>query len=495
MVLQVGDKVVVWGAGTESAFAKKVEPVEVGDTVDVVTLSDGTKLSMPRINLDLSDYVWVIPQWDNPAFPIDMPFSWGVLSLGAAVFTITGKSCYGVDDDYRSWEENELAGFYLIDVSLIQRIKTKSPNYYKDPEDLFALNTFIIDGNTETGYIIRRLEELLPPRDLGFAYGESVWIITRGSPVLNGSMYVYQILNTSTNIVFYHIISQRCNFSGGHTLSFKIKGICRFAVGNSTPWLEFTWKGIGKTNKFLVYFGYNFMNPSVPYIFTWNSILGYHTNPSYPDYDTFEYNLATMMPGWNPDLNHYDTTFEIEIQAGTSGSGRHYTEIELTDLSIDGCTGECTTGPLQVGDKYIVYDSTTKRLVMNDSAKLLTAANWGDTTEGSGAEVASDPVEWAWDGQGHVYLSQSKDVFSTIQYDDLLYIQAASAGQVRSIPFHLGDRITVSGQTVSREFPEITSILRAGNNTITLIAKNQDGTKVGFVTSIYVKRSMTAVSL
>jgi hypothetical protein len=63
--------------------------------------------------------------------------------------------------------------------------------------------------------------------------------------------------------------------------------------------------------------------------------------------------------------------------------------------------------------------------------------------------------------------------------------------------FHyLVEHLVFQGEeTVSRELTNITSILRSGKNTITLTAKNQDGTKVGFVTAVYVKRGMTAVSL
>jgi len=154
---------------------------------------------------------------------------------------------------------------------------------------------------------------------------------------------------------------------------------------------------------------------------------------------------------------------------------------------------DCPTRGIREGDKYVIYDPITKRLVFNDATKLLTSANW--QTGGEGAEISSSPVEYVWDGQGFVYLTSSKQTFSTIQFDDLLYVQAVHGETVRTIPFHLGERISQGGETVSRELTNITSILRAGKNTITLIAKNQDGTRVGFVTPVYVKRNMTPVSL
>ena len=105
MVVQVGDKVLVYEAGTPWAFAKKIETVEVGDKVDVVTLSDGTKLAMPKIEMDLSEYVWVVPEFDTPFNIGDLPFQWGMMPLGAAVFTITSvPDCYHLEDNLREWD-------------------------------------------------------------------------------------------------------------------------------------------------------------------------------------------------------------------------------------------------------------------------------------------------------------------------------------------------------------------------------------------------------
>jgi len=83
----------------------------------------------------------------------------------------------------------------------------------------------------------------------------------------------------------------------------------------------------------------------------------------------------------------------------------------------------------------VIYNPTTKRLVFNDSTKLLTAANW--VTGGTGAEISSSPIEYVWDGQGYVYLTSSKTTYSTIQFDDLLQVQAVHGETVRTIAFHI----------------------------------------------------------
>jgi len=201
-------------------------------------------------------------------------------------------------------------------------------------------------------------------------------------------------------------------------------------------------------------------------------------NPSFPEYDVYTGNCPVNISRLVITVSAYwDDLDYIHFEAGT-----------LTFID-----SECPTQGLTSGNKYVIYNPETGRLVFNDATKLLTSANW--QTGGEGSEISSSSVEYVWDGQGYVYLSGSKQTFSTIQFDDLLYVQAVHGETVRTIPFHLGERISQGGETVSRELTNITSILRAGKNTITLIAKNQDGTKVGFVTAVYVKRNMTAVSL
>ena len=118
MVIEVGDKVVVWNPGTPFAFAKKAETIHVGDTVDVITLSDGTKLPLPRLTLNLDDFVWVLPEWPTPIkFEFGF-FDWGALGLGAAVFTIDEViDCDTVSDPLRSWDANEVSNCWLIPVT------------------------------------------------------------------------------------------------------------------------------------------------------------------------------------------------------------------------------------------------------------------------------------------------------------------------------------------------------------------------------------------
>jgi len=217
---------------------------------------------------------------------------------------------------------------------------------------------------------------------------------------------------------------------------------------------------------------------------------GLRGNPAYPDYD-----IATISLGINSQLYYYDSMVYLTTYTGRNYHMAYDIEIDyLHFLDGDGqVISEPCVGGVAVGDKYVIYNPTTKRLIFCDSGKSITDANW--VTGGSGAEISSAAVDFAWDGQGHVYLTQNKTTFSTIQFDDMLQVQVVHGSTLEVLAMHLGERITVSGETVSRELTDITSVLIAGNNTITLTARNVDGTKVGFVTPIYVKRSMTVVSL
>jgi hypothetical protein len=84
MTIEVGDKVIVFNAGSDYSYAKKILPVEVGDKVDVFTLSDGTRIPLPRISLDLSDYVFLVPSIPKLEMP---PLSVVINTIGWGTIT------------------------------------------------------------------------------------------------------------------------------------------------------------------------------------------------------------------------------------------------------------------------------------------------------------------------------------------------------------------------------------------------------------------------
>ena len=452
MVLQVGDKVLVYGAGTPWAFAKKIEPLEVGDKCDVVTLSDGTKLAMPKIELDLSEYVWVVPEFDTPFNIGDVPFGWGVMPLGAAVFTVTGVTCRTIQDSLREWEDNELDGCLLF-------------NWYTDPTTKQTRkNQHTITRNTATEYYIAAQEIPPAPMDGGFDFGFEYWNEVAGAATSEPAGTWHPVSDGVSGQL--QQLTQRANLSGAVSVAIKWR-ILYFPAANRSGRLDIslTGQGASKSVRFL------FNDHTIPH----PDIYQYHMNPSFPDYD-----VSVIELGINSQLYYYDTQVLLSISNKFGWGARPFdAEFDyLHFLDADGnVLAEPCVGGVAVGDHYVIYNPVTKRLVFNDSTKLLTAANW--VTGGTGAEISSSPIEYVWDGQGHVYLTSSKTTFSTIQFDDLLQVQAVHGETVRTIPFHLGERITVDGENVSRELTNITSILRSGKNTITLTAKNQDGTKSG----------------
>lgn len=454
MVVQVGDKVLVYGAGTSWGFAKKIEPLKVGDKVDVVTLSDGTKLAMPKIELNTGEYVWVVPEWDSPFNIGDLPFNWGMLPLGAAVFKVTGvPDCTHLDDSYRSWDSNELSGCWLIPISgVFSKVGLH----------------MIITGNSETrygvvldsGWVIVGYTDFID--DISAGFGSSPYTITKGDNLyimMKGSRIIRETYDVTISNVDQVTVGYR--FLSSHPGS-QVAAALRFVTIMGTIRTSFVKVPASEDAKAVITeAGYNASSARM--------------NPSYPGFDTLTISIPLFVS-------------RIYLYISTNAA---LCELELTSLVFG--SGECCTKYIAVGDQYVIYNPTLKRLVFNDATKLLTAANWQTGSEG--AEISSSPIEYVWDGQGYVYLTSSKTTFSTIQFDDLLQVHAGHGGTLRTIPFHQGDRIAHGDETVSRELTNITRILRSGKNTITLTAKNQDGTKVGFVTAVYVKRNMTKVSL
>ena len=466
MVLQVGDKVLVYGAGTPWAFAKKIEPLEVGDKCDVVTLSDGTKLAMPKIELDLSEYVWVVPEFDTPFNIGDVPFQWGMMPLGAAVFTVTGVTCRTIQDSLREWEDNELDGCLLF-------------NWYTDPTTKYTRkNQHTISGNTTNEYYIA-VQEIPPaPRDGGFDFGFCYWNEVAGAstpqpagtwhPVSDG---VYGQLQQLT---------QRANLSEAVSVAIKWR-ILYFPAANRSGRLDISLTGQGASKS--VRFRFN--DHTIPH----PDIYQYQMNPSFPDYD-----VSVIELGINSQLYYYDTQVLLSISNKFGFDALPFdAEFDyLHFLDADGnVLAEPCVGGVAVGDHYVIYNPVTKRLVFNDSNKTILASPYWRDIEGPGEEISTTPVTYAWDGQGQVYLSQSKTTLSTIFYDNELQVSNLAAGKTKTIPYHSNDPFETGGETVSWELVNITSILRAGNNEITLTVRDTAGNKIGFPTPVYIVRSMS----
>jgi len=393
------------------------------------------------------------------------------------------------------WEENELSGFYLIPL--------RSPN----------LGPLLIANNTESVYGLAVEGEWIHQWSYT-GYNGISWEVgdiplihiceDRANPITR-SGYVYKPAKIILNQIKQIRIKFRAN-CGGSVDRLNIS--LQITVANSdiatafkavsviaSPTYVYTYGAVSNLNCYPVIMrlpksgddGMIVKDIAVPggYERRW-------VNDRYPDYTELILAFASPFSFGESDLSIFCEYTNLNLPTSIF----HGLEFEIESVKFYDDTFTEIVAPChwaKAGDKYIIYNPVTKRLVFNDATKSLTASNW--QTGGEGAEISSSPIEYVWDGQGYVYLTSSKTIFSTIQFDDLLQVQAVHGETVRTIPMHLGERIAVSGETVSRELTNITSILRSGKNTITLTAKNQDGAKVGFVTAVYVKRNMTAVSL
>lgn len=443
MVLQVGDNVLVYGAGTPWAYAKKIEPLNVGDEVDVVTLSDGTKLAMPKINLDLNDYVWVFPEWDIPFNIDDIPYRWGTIPLGACVFTVTGTGVNLVIDENREWEPGSLAGCYIVFVSG----KLKGGALY-------------ILSNSETSYTVSPMES--PPvtwKLIATPFGGAENISCSGSGVHVGQHVPYSLFQANDPVPLV-----------GKYARYAYEGLGTDDYGSQSR----LYNGILPDGDVLGwYFGpYNWL--------VWN-------RPIYtPTTKTGGGETTVVNNEFYPTMIVFSTGSDVYDEWGNLLYEAHFDLFYLTYQDVEDCADD-----VEIGDKYIIYNPETGRLMFNDATKtVLSAASWRAVNY-PGEIVSIAPVEYVWDGAGAVYLTQSKTTNSTIFYDNELRVEAfGDTGDVRAIDYHTHDEYTYSGETVSRELVNITSILRAGKNYVKLYARDTGGTAVGFPTPIYIKRDM-----
>ncbi len=475
MVLQVGDKVIVWGAGTDKAFAKKIEHTNVGDKVDVITLSDGTKLSLPRINLDLSDFVWAYPKWNSIMDITNGQFEWGILPLGAAVFKLTGvPNCNQLEDTKREWVAADVVGKWLIIV--------------KGQECVI----FIVTGYTYPNYYVSRYNP-----DFGF----SSWEISLNSedfaPVLTDSLADFSSGNGDPASCTYQprglVSGPNVSLTGIKEVrfSFRYRSRVRCSYYGDRSYInpEYAVNSL-YSSLFVHYSGSEEYGSDLVYEDGAGNILPsggrmdrYIRNPDYPDYTQLVLSCEGMsgiqipqitIPS-SPTVLYNNFLFEVTPPIYVSSA--------------------CQTTGVVTGDRYTIYDPVTKRLVFNDATKTLLSAQYWQDVALVGETIALTPIEYAWDGTGYVYLSGSKSIFSTIMFDDELRIDAQAGDTVQTIAYHQGERVAYGGETVSRELTDITSILRAGNNTITVTVRDTGGAKIGFITPIYVKRNMTVVTL
>lgn len=315
MVVEVGDKVVVYGAGTDFAFAQKIEPVKVGDSVNVITLSDGTKLAMPRISLNTDQYVWVIPGWDTPSFIFDRPFWWDPLSLGMGVYTLTEiLDCWTARDSARTWNI-DLSNCWLIPVSGENRG-----------------TRYNIDGNTGIDYLLSLDSASYYPSKI-FGFDTPGWIPSGTGTVDDIGENQIRVETTSD---FY--------------LTRRIRDLDNnrdIRAGKYTVYITGSATSTGSGAKVELSLLRN--NGAVGYMFAAKGFSG--TLPQFTLMGIFV---------WPQDAT-YSPSAWIQVLA-------HRVNLTIAGIVIYSSpydTDPCQTVGLAAGDKYVIVDKTARRFVFD----------------------------------------------------------------------------------------------------------------------------------
>ena len=107
-MVSVGDKVIVFGAGSDFAHAVKLTTPNIGDTVTLYPLPDETQIAVPNLTFDLDNYVFVTPSFQFAGFNFNVDFDFQLLLLALEKF-VTGDYFYGTGwpDDWGGWEFSE----------------------------------------------------------------------------------------------------------------------------------------------------------------------------------------------------------------------------------------------------------------------------------------------------------------------------------------------------------------------------------------------------
>jgi len=370
MPLEVGDKVVVFNPGTEWAFAKKVDPVHVGDKVEVITLSDGTKLPLPRLTLNLNEYVWVLPSWEDPSFNFDRPFWWDPLPLGAYMYEIASvPDCDTIGDSLRSWTPNQLAGCLLIEI----------PASGTPPRRIFT-----ITGNSKDTYTVAAEDAVtlsdwvaLPIGGPGDDFYTDDRVNLPTTPALicdltmNGTYYPWpgaaRTESVGTIIIgAYSYIQLRAKWASELDCTDPTK----FGV-------QIYYREPGSSHKHILRqywtlnsFSYTLGTPKGTYTGTWVPAL---SKWYFPDYGIWSSTSNTLY------IREYTAIFPITyleawawtqpanltVKATAYSAYNHAAWVKVDLPLFFNTYPGCTTTGVEVGEKYIIYNPVTKSLVFD----------------------------------------------------------------------------------------------------------------------------------
>ncbi len=80
-MVEIGDKVLVFAAGSDYATAVPLWPPEVGDNVALYNLKNETRIAVPTLTFALGDFAFVTPNFDFAGFDFKLDFNMQLIPL------------------------------------------------------------------------------------------------------------------------------------------------------------------------------------------------------------------------------------------------------------------------------------------------------------------------------------------------------------------------------------------------------------------------------
>lgn len=201
-MVDVGDKVLVFAAGSEFATAVPLSTPSIGDMVAIYNLQNETRIAVPTLTFGLGDVSWVTPNFDFAGFDFKLDFNFQliplILGIAAGVYGIVEVPEYNMphgDPGYNSrlitvnpaWSRSTMmgdAGWFIakwaaeVNLRYVEKVEiweATSPSYHTKLE--INPNNFIYPSE----YLWRPVPGVSEQYRISFLYPNRVRISCIGS--------------------------------------------------------------------------------------------------------------------------------------------------------------------------------------------------------------------------------------------------------------------------------------------------------------------------
>ena len=86
-MVEVGDKVLVFAAGSDYATAVPLSTPAIDDKVALYNLKDETRIAVPTLRFDVGDFAFVTPNFDFAGFDFKLDFNFQLVALNLGQIT------------------------------------------------------------------------------------------------------------------------------------------------------------------------------------------------------------------------------------------------------------------------------------------------------------------------------------------------------------------------------------------------------------------------